>query len=109
MPSKFYGIAAAGRAVINIGRSDGEIARLIEQSGCGITVPPGDARRLGDVVGDLAANPSRCLEMGRLARHLHEKRFDRAQALERWARALPAGYHAESRVAASQIRNIGAE
>ena len=39
VPSKFYGIAAAGRPTIFIGAEDGEIARLLEANGCGFTVP----------------------------------------------------------------------
>jgi hypothetical protein len=31
VPSKFYGIAAAGRPIIMIGAHDGEIAQLIQQ------------------------------------------------------------------------------
>src|SRR5439155_4896450 len=38
VPSKFYGIAAAGRAVISISARDGEIARLVEQHDCGLVV-----------------------------------------------------------------------
>ena len=109
VPSKFYGIAAAGRAVINIGRPDGEVACLIEQFGCGVTVAPGDARRLSEVIRDFAGNPAIWREMGGLARRLHEERFDRAVALERWARALPGHSGCESEVAVSHIGNLGAE
>src|SRR5574341_76871 len=35
VPSKFYGIAAAGRPVIHIGDPDGEIARIVEREQCG--------------------------------------------------------------------------
>jgi hypothetical protein len=42
VPSKFYGIAAAGRPTIFIGDEHGEIARLLEATGCGFTVPSGD-------------------------------------------------------------------
>ena len=38
VPSKFYGIAAAGRPTIFIGDLDGEIARLISKYECGLTV-----------------------------------------------------------------------
>jgi hypothetical protein len=34
VPSKFYGIAAAGRPVIAISAKDGEIARLVERNAC---------------------------------------------------------------------------
>jgi colanic acid biosynthesis glycosyl transferase WcaI len=46
LPSKFYGIAAAGRPIIAITAKDGEIAELIEQHACGIIIAPGDAKAL---------------------------------------------------------------
>ena len=46
VPSKFYGIAAAGRPTIFIGAEHGEIARLLEENGCGFTVPSGDGEAL---------------------------------------------------------------
>src|SRR5207237_10304844 len=41
VPSKFYGIAAAGRPAISISARDGEIARLVEEHGCGLVIAPG--------------------------------------------------------------------
>ena len=35
VPSKFHGIAAAGRPVIDIGDPDGEIARIVDREQCG--------------------------------------------------------------------------
>ena len=46
VPSKFYGIAAAGRPTIFIGAKHGEIARILEENGCGFTVAPGDGAAL---------------------------------------------------------------
>jgi len=35
VPSKFYGIAAAGRPTLFVGNTDGEIARLLREGDCG--------------------------------------------------------------------------
>ncbi len=48
VPSKVYGIVAAGRPVIAIGAKNGEIARMVEQYQCGIVVEPGSADALVD-------------------------------------------------------------
>src|SRR5262249_6962672 len=48
VPSKFYGVAAAGRPTIAITSPQGEIARLIKRHGCGVVVEPGDAVRLAN-------------------------------------------------------------
>src|SRR5262249_2364813 len=38
VPSKFYGVAAAGRPTVAIGSSDGEIARLVRQHASGLVI-----------------------------------------------------------------------
>ena len=60
VPSKFYGIAAAGRPTLFIGARDGEIARLVEEFGCGFTVAPGDGKGLADRILQLAQDPQLC-------------------------------------------------
>ena len=65
VPSKFYGIAAAGRLMIVIADDNGEIARLVQQHGCGIVVAPGDADALVDALRLLSHAPETVSEMGR--------------------------------------------
>jgi colanic acid biosynthesis glycosyl transferase WcaI len=90
VPSKFYGIAAAGRPVIFVGARDGEIARLINAYGCGITVWTGDAAALANAICTLRADPARAAMMGNAARHLLETRFDLPLAMARWKTVLAA-------------------
>jgi colanic acid biosynthesis glycosyl transferase WcaI len=68
VPSKFYGIAAAGRPIIAITAADGDIARLVRQHDCGIVVEPGDSDRLAEAVAALADNPTQVAAMGSRAR-----------------------------------------
>jgi len=88
VPSKFYGIAAAGRPVIFVGEGDGEIARLIAAAGCGTTVPVGSAAALAAAIRALRDDPARVAMMGNAARHLLEARFDRRLAMARWEAML---------------------
>jgi glycosyltransferase involved in cell wall biosynthesis len=88
VPSKFYGIAAAGRPVIFIGDDSGEIAQLIKRHQCGYTVAMGDETMLADRIADLAANPGRCREMGERARQAFLIEFDMPMAMERWENLL---------------------
>jgi len=87
VPSKFYGIAAAGRPTIFIGHADGEIARLLAQNDCGITVGEGDGAGLANAILALADAPQRALAMGKNARAAFEKHWDKKAVLQRW-RAL---------------------
>ena len=85
VPSKFYGIAAAGKPIIIIGDKNGEIARRVQQHGCGIVVAPGDADALVDALRLLAKAPGTVSEMGRRARAMLDGHFTRQQALQRWS------------------------
>ena len=88
VPSKFYGIAAAGKPIIIIGDKNGEIARQVQQHGCGIVVAPGDAGALVDALRRLANAPGTISEMGRRARAMLDAHFTRQQALQRWSELL---------------------
>jgi glycosyltransferase involved in cell wall biosynthesis len=88
VPSKFYGVAAAGRAVIFIGDADGEIARLIAAHGCGVTLAPGDATGLAAAIRELRASPDKSRAMGERARVAFEREWDRPIALARWREVI---------------------
>lgn len=84
VPSKFYGAAAAGRAVIFVGDPDGEIARAVAAHGCGVIVAAGDAVGLAAAIRDLRAQPDQLRIMGERARAAFEREWDRPNALARW-------------------------
>jgi glycosyltransferase involved in cell wall biosynthesis len=88
VPSKFYGIAAAGKPMIVIADNNGEIARLVQQHGCGIVVAPGDTDALVGNLRLLSAAPEKVSEMGRRARTMLDAHFTRLQALHRWSAIL---------------------
>jgi glycosyltransferase involved in cell wall biosynthesis len=86
VPSKFYGIAAAGRPIIAITSADGEIARLVRQYECGLIVEPGQAKALAQTILALSANPSSVTCMGARARAMLNERFTAAACLSAVAR-----------------------
>jgi glycosyltransferase involved in cell wall biosynthesis len=88
VPSKFYGIAAAGRPIIAITDKDGEIARLVEQHGCGLVTAPGQADELAETIARLSTQAERVAEMGSRARAMLEAHFTRRQAFRRWRAVL---------------------
>ena len=88
VPSKFYGIAAAGRPTLFIGDPEGEIATVLKSSASGLTVAQGDGDALARAVLDLSADPERCQAMGARARALFEREYDKPIAVERWRRLL---------------------
>lgn len=87
VPSKFYGIAAAGRPVIYIGSADGEIPRILADHRCGITVAEGDGERLAGEIMALADDSRDRAAKGEAARAVFEKAFDKPVALAAWREA----------------------
>jgi colanic acid biosynthesis glycosyl transferase WcaI len=84
VPSKFYGIAAAGRATIAVMDPLGEIPELINRSKSGLVVRVDDSRELADLLLSMASNPALAAEWGKNARTMIEHEFSRAQAMEKW-------------------------
>jgi colanic acid biosynthesis glycosyl transferase WcaI len=88
VPSKYYGIAAAGRPAIFIGDGDGEIARLLRDSNTGTIVAEGDGTGLAKAICAYADNPQLGTAQGLRARQLFEERFDISHALGAWQRVV---------------------
>jgi len=86
VPSKFYGIAAAGRPVLAITDLDGEIARIVRREGCGVAIAPGDIAGLATAIEAMARDPAQVAAMGAAARAVIEREFGRADAFVRWDR-----------------------
>ena len=90
VPSKFYGIAAAGRPVVAITASNGEIARLVRQHDCGVVIEPGDTKALVRALVMLSTDEDKRTAMGTSARAMLDAHFSRRHAFERWQRLLDA-------------------
>lgn len=88
VPSKIYGVMAAGRPVLFVGDSHGEIGELVVTEEIGFAVAPGDVAELTDRILYLAEHAGVRQKMGRKARKLFVSRFDRHIALSHWASAL---------------------
>jgi len=84
VPSKVYGVAAAGRPLIAICSKDGEIAKMVDQYQCGIVVEPGNVNALVNAILALSNDVAARIEMGQRARAMLEANYSRQQALARW-------------------------
>ena len=80
-PNKLFDTFAAGRpAIVNM---NGWMRELVERHEAGLYVRAGDASDLADKVARLAANPDLARRLGRNARALAEREFDRDRLAER--------------------------
>jgi glycosyltransferase involved in cell wall biosynthesis len=84
VPSKFCGVAAAGRGVIAIGDPAGELASLIAAEDCGASVEEGDSARLAELILTYKYDASTVARLGHNARKLLDRRLSRRYALDRW-------------------------
>jgi colanic acid biosynthesis glycosyl transferase WcaI len=84
VPSKFYGIAAAGRPMISIGSKKGELGLLVEQHQCGFAIEEGDVDSLEGAINILLDDHDLCTEMGQRARAMLDHHFTRRQAFGCW-------------------------
>lgn len=88
VPSKFYGIAAAGRPVIHIGDPDGEIARILEREQCGWSFCIGEVVPLADCILSLSQHRLEGAEAGLRARQAFDRQYARVHALQTWRTLL---------------------
>jgi glycosyltransferase involved in cell wall biosynthesis len=67
---------------------DGVIRQVVEESGGGVFVPPGDARALADAVVRLEGDRAACARMGLRAREFVLRRFNRKDQAESFCALL---------------------
>jgi len=74
-PNKMFDSLAAGKPVlVNV---PGWLGSLIKSNNCGRCLDPNRPAALAGALEELAANPTLCREMGKNARALAERQFDR--------------------------------
>jgi colanic acid biosynthesis glycosyl transferase WcaI len=88
VPSKIYGILAAGRPVLHVGDPEGEIAAIVESAQAGFTIPAGNPAMLATRILEFASVPALAATFGRNARKAFDERYNQRIAFERWARIL---------------------
>jgi len=88
VPSKLYGIMAAGRASVFVGCEQAEVARVLTENHAGRVVAVGDIDALADTITSLADDPQTCRRMGEAARDAMAKTYDRRHACATWERLL---------------------
>ena len=88
MPSKLYGILAAGRPYLTNAVPESELHQMTIKHDVGITVVPGSAAAIADAVRAAASDPSRLQQMGVRARELAVKEFTREKSVEKFREVL---------------------
>jgi colanic acid biosynthesis glycosyl transferase WcaI len=88
VPSRLYGILAAGRPVIVSAEDDSETAQVVTDVGCGIVLPPGRPELVAQVIRDAYDGRLDLEEMGRRGREYVTAEADRDVAVGRYRTVL---------------------
>jgi glycosyltransferase involved in cell wall biosynthesis len=87
VPSRVYGILAAGRPMIVAADSDSETARIAVEEECGVLIPPGQPDRLAEVIRDARDGRLDLERMGQRGREYVRRAADRSVSIRKY-RAL---------------------
>ncbi|NJL07689.1 MAG: glycosyltransferase family 4 protein [Methylacidiphilales bacterium] len=90
VPSKVYGILAAGRPILAVCDRDGEVARLVERHDCGAHIDIGDSEGLSQVIRHLRDARDESRRLGRNARAALEAHHTKTAMLATWMALLDA-------------------
>lgn len=88
VPSRLYGVMAAGRPVIVSADADSETARLVTEVGCGLVVPPNRADLVAGAIREVAGGSHDLAEMGRNAHRYIVEEGNREVGAGRYRRLL---------------------
>ncbi|MBO6556991.1 MAG: glycosyltransferase family 4 protein [Pseudomonadales bacterium] len=88
LPSKLYGILAAGKPIINIGDSEGEVGTLISRYDIGFNVSVGDVEEFVRVIKYSRDNPAALKRKGLASRQLFDSQFGAKRSLRKLEEAL---------------------
>ncbi|WP_435656450.1 glycosyltransferase family 4 protein [Brucella pituitosa] len=88
VPSKFYGVLAAARPTIFIGDPDGEIATVVRDFHCGLSLCPGEVEMLISAILLLRNSQLNRNTMGNNARYLMETAYSREFGAAVWQSAI---------------------
>jgi colanic acid biosynthesis glycosyl transferase WcaI len=88
VPSKTYGILAAGRPILFVGDLQSDAARIVKENHCGSAVAAGESAPLAQTISLWAADKPQLTEMGVRARALFDAQFSREIAVQAYLKTF---------------------
>jgi glycosyltransferase involved in cell wall biosynthesis len=87
VPSKLYGILAAGRPVLAVAPERSDVARIVRQTGCGVVADPDDPSAIVRAVRAASGAPDRLQEMAQRARQA-ALAFEQTEQIQRYVQVI---------------------
>lgn len=91
VPSKIYGILAAGRPAVLVGSTENEVAMLLADSGAGLTVACGNGAELAGHIRRLRDDVALADKMGQAGRRYYEAHLGRERSVRRIVEVITRG------------------
>jgi glycosyltransferase involved in cell wall biosynthesis len=88
VPSKTYGVMAAGRPLLAFLDPHSEIGRVIDETGCGIVLPEPDGPAIAQTIRELMGDEARLRRMGQNARNAFLTTYTLSHAVDRYQQLL---------------------
>lgn len=88
LPSKTFPILASERPILAVVEPNHVLQQLVEESGSGLCVTPGDPLALAQAILSLAKSPDLCRQMGRRGRAYAQRHHSRQAAAKRFEALL---------------------
>jgi glycosyltransferase involved in cell wall biosynthesis len=97
VPSRMYGILAAGRPALVAADQDSETVHIVRDAGCGLVLPPGRPDLVADAIRDAVEGRYALDEMGAAGRAYVEREADREIAFALYRRVVSEAVASSSR------------
>jgi colanic acid biosynthesis glycosyl transferase WcaI len=88
VPSKTYGILAAGRPVLFVGDLQSDAARIVKENRCGSAVAAGESELLAQTISQWVTDKTGLAEAGVRARALFDAQFSREIAVQSYLKTF---------------------
>lgn len=88
VPSKIYGVMAAGKTVLGVLEEGSEARRIIEESNCGFCCNPGDYKGIEKLISKILKEKSNIKSIGLNGRKFIERNFTKDLSIKAYRRNL---------------------
>jgi glycosyltransferase involved in cell wall biosynthesis len=88
VPSKTFGMMAAGVPIVAVMSDRSEVARVIEEENCGVVIRPGDSRSLADAILAFHHDRTKCKSAGQRSGRAIETRYNLREAAREYQRLI---------------------
>jgi len=88
VPSKIYGVMAAGKTVLGVLEEGSEARRIIEESNCGFCYNPGDYKEIEKIIHKILENQNSVVNLGLNGRKFIERNLTKDLSIKAYRNNL---------------------